>query len=53
MRARVQTYITAHNRMFPTNFAKFGNSPLVSLDQVLFEDGSMTRGDTISHGLWD
>ena len=53
VRARVQTYITAHNRMFPTNFAKFGNGPLVSLDQVLFEDGSMTRGDTISHGLWD
>jgi hypothetical protein len=53
VRARVQTYITAHNRMFPTKYAKFGNSPLVSLDEVLFEDGSMTRGDTVTRGLWD
>jgi hypothetical protein len=53
VRKRVQTYIAAHNRMFPTNYAKFGNSPLVSLDEVLFEDGSTTRGDTVSRGLWD
>ena len=53
VKARVQTYITAHNRMFPTKYAKFGDSPLVSLDRVLFEDGSMTRGDTVSRGLWD
>ena len=53
VRARVQTYVTAHNRMFPTKYAKFGNSPLVSLDEVLFEDGTATRGDTISRGLWD
>jgi len=53
VRTRVQTYIATHNRMFPTKYAKFGNSPLVSLDEVLFEDGSMTRGDTISRGLWD
>ena len=44
VRARVQSFITAHNRMFPTKYAKFGDSPLVSLDQVLFEDGSTTRG---------
>lgn len=53
VRARVQTYITAHNRMFPTKYAKFGDSPLLSLDQVLFEDGSLTRSDTVSRGLWD
>ena len=53
VKARIQTYITAHNRMFPTKYAKFGDSPLVSLDEVLFEDGSMTRGDTISRSLWD
>ena len=53
VKARIQTYITAHNRMFPTKYAKFGDSPLVSLDQALFEDGSTTRGDTISRGLWD
>jgi hypothetical protein len=51
--ARVHTYITAHNRMFPTKYAKFGDSLLVSLDEVLFEDGTATRGDTVSRGLWD
>jgi hypothetical protein len=53
VKARVQTYIAAHNRMFPTKFAKFGDSPLVSLDELMFEDGSATRGDTVSRGLWD
>jgi hypothetical protein len=53
VKARVQMYIAAHNRMFPTKFAKFGNSPLVSLDEVMFDDGSATRGDTVSRGLWD
>jgi hypothetical protein len=53
VKERVRTYIAAHNRMYPTKFAKFGNSPLVSLDEVMFEDGSTTRGDTVSRGLWD
>jgi hypothetical protein len=53
VRARVHAYITAHNRMFPTKYAKFGDSLLVSLDEVLFEDGTATRGDTVSRGLWD
>jgi len=53
VRARVQSFITAHNRMFPAKYAKFGNSPLVSLDEVLFDDGTATRGDMISCGLWD
>ena len=52
VRARIQTYIAAHNRMFPTKYAKFGDSPLVSLEEVMFEDGSATRGDTVSLGLW-
>jgi hypothetical protein len=26
---------------------------LVSLDEQLFDDRTMTRGDTISRGLWD
>jgi hypothetical protein len=34
-------------------FAKFGNSLLVSLDEVLFDSGTTTRGDNVSHGLWD
>jgi len=53
VKGRVQQFITGHNRMFPTKFAKFGDSPLVSLDEVLFDDGSTTRGDTVSRGLWD
>jgi hypothetical protein len=53
IKSRVQTYITAHNRMFPTNFAKFGDARLVSLDEMMFDDGSTTRGDTVSRGLWD
>jgi hypothetical protein len=53
VRARVKHYITAHDRMFPTKYAKFGNSPLVSLDEVLFDDGTLTRGDTVTRGLWD
>jgi hypothetical protein len=34
-------------------FAKFGNSPLLSLDEVLYDDSSRTKGDTVSRGLWD
>ena len=37
VKARVQRFVTDHNRMFPTKFAKFGDSPLVSLDEVMFE----------------
>ena len=53
VRGRVRAYVTAHNRMYPTKYAKFGNSPLVSLDEVLFDDGTTTRGDTVSRGLWE
>jgi hypothetical protein len=51
--AKIQWYIKAHYRLFPTKYAKFGDSPLDSLDEVMFEDGSITRGDTVSRGLWD
>jgi hypothetical protein len=53
VRSRVTSYINEHNRMFPTKYAKFGDRPLVSLDEVLFEDGTATRGDTVTRGLWD
>jgi hypothetical protein len=53
IRARVKHYVTAHNRMFPTNYAKFGDRPLLSLDEVLYDDGTATRGDKVSRGLWD
>jgi len=51
--ARVKVYIAELNRLYPTKYAKFGDSQLVSLDEVLFEDGTATRGDTVSRGLWD
>jgi hypothetical protein len=49
----VKWYIADHDRRFPSKYAKFGNSPLVSLDELLFDDGPTTRGDTITRGLWD
>lgn len=51
--ARVGVYIAELNKLYPTKYAKFGNSRLVSLDEVMFEDGSTTMGDTVSRGLWD
>jgi len=27
--------------------------PLVSLDELMFEDGTATKGDNVSRGLWD
>jgi hypothetical protein len=27
--------------------------PLVSLDELMFEDGTATKGDNVSCGLWD
>jgi hypothetical protein len=53
VRARVKLFMIAENRAFPTNYAKFGDSPLVSLDEAIFVDGATTRGDAISRGLWD
>jgi hypothetical protein len=53
LQAHVKQFITDHNRIFPTNFAKFGDARLASLDEVLFEDGSTTGGDTVSRGLWN
>jgi hypothetical protein len=53
VRARVKVYIAEHNRLFPTKYAKFGDSALLSLDAVLFEGGITTRGDTVSQGLWE
>jgi len=51
--ARVKVYIAELNKLYPTKYAKFGNSLLVSLDEMMFDDGSTTRGDTVSRGLWD
>jgi hypothetical protein len=46
-------FVSGYHRQHPTKFAKFGNSLLVSLDEVLFDDGRTTRGDNVSRGLWD
>jgi hypothetical protein len=52
--ARLKFYIAAHGKFISTiNFPKFGPNKLMSLDAQLFEDGTMTRGDTITRGLWD
>lgn len=51
--ARIREFVQDRNRLFPPKFAKFGDARLVSLDEVIFEDGSTTRGDTVSRGLWD
>jgi hypothetical protein len=53
VRDRIQTYVAAHNRMFPTKYTKFGDAPLLSLDEVMYDDGTATRGDAVSRGLWD
>jgi hypothetical protein len=50
---RIDWYISDYNRTFPTKYAKFGGGSLISLDEVLFDDGTHTRGDTVSRGLWD
>ena len=53
VRLRLPEYISIQNTVFPVMYRKFGNSRLVSLDEVMFEGGTTTRGDTVSHGLWD
>jgi hypothetical protein len=53
VRLRLSEFIRAQNAMFPINYAKSGNSPLLSLNEVLFDDGTATRGDTVSRGFWD
>jgi hypothetical protein len=53
VKARVQTLYRGSQSNVPTKYAKFGDGPLVSLDEVLFDDGTATRGDAVSRGLWD
>lgn len=50
---RYREFLRITNRMFPTQYAKFGGSPLVPLDESLFDNGSGTRGDIVTRGLWD
>lgn len=51
--SRIKNYVAEFNRLYPTKYAKFGDGSLVSLDEVLFDDGSTTRGDNVTRGLWD
>jgi hypothetical protein len=41
-----------HNRLYPTKYRKFGDAKLISLDELVFEDGATTIGDQVSRGLW-
>ncbi|MDF0495369.1 hypothetical protein [Bradyrhizobium yuanmingense] len=50
---RVRWFVSEREKQFPTKYRKFGDSLLLSLDEALFDDGSGTRGDTVSRGLWD
>jgi len=34
---RIRQFVAEHNRMFPNQYAKFGDSPLVSLDEAVFK----------------
>ncbi|WNV10166.1 hypothetical protein [Tardiphaga sp. 709] len=52
VKSRVAWFVSEQNRMFPPKHRKFGDAQLVSLDEVLFDDGTRTRGDTVSEGLW-
>jgi hypothetical protein len=51
--SRINRYVGEMNRLYPTKFAKFGDGALLSLDEVMFDGGTATRGDTVSRGLWD
>jgi hypothetical protein len=53
LRQSVLFHTGEENKLFATKFNKFGNAKLLSLDEVIFEDGSTTIGDTVSRGLWD
>jgi hypothetical protein len=50
---RIKVYVAELNRLYPTKYAKFGDGQLFSLDEVMFDDGTSTRGDYESRGLWD
>jgi hypothetical protein len=46
--ARIKGYIAELNKLYPTKYAKFGNSLLASLEEVMFDDGSTTRARTLA-----
>ena len=50
---RISVYVAELNRVYPTKYAKFGDGQLFSLDEVMFDGGSSTRGDYVCRGLWD
>jgi hypothetical protein len=48
----LQRFVREYNRQHPTKYAKFGTGRLLSLDEVLIEGGTTTRGDNVSQSLW-
>jgi hypothetical protein len=53
LRDRIKFYMGEANKMFAPKFRKFGEAKLVSLDELVFDDGTTTIGDNVSRGLWD
>jgi hypothetical protein len=51
VKARIGQFVKAHNR--EANKHDTGKYGLISLDAPIFADGSTTRGDMVSRGLWD
>jgi hypothetical protein len=48
--ARIRQFLREYNRQAKDGTGKYGH---LSLDAPIFADGATTRGDTITHGLWD
>jgi hypothetical protein len=53
LKQHIRRFVIEYNRQHPGKFAKFGTGRLLSLDEVIFEGGTTTRGDMVSRGLWD
>ncbi|QOZ52949.1 hypothetical protein XH90_17435 [Bradyrhizobium sp. CCBAU 53338] len=53
LKQHIRWFLKDYDRQHPGKFAKFGNSPLVSLDEAMFDDGHGTRGDYVTRSLWD
>ncbi len=52
--SRVREFVTQHNRMFTQYVPGTSNAgKMLSLDQPVYEDGMMTRADTVTRGLWE
>lgn len=51
IKARVPGFAAQYRREIGTYYRGFGQ--VLSLDEQVFDDGEMTRGDTITRGFWE